>query len=180
MAYTPRVTREVFLEGVRGAWYGLDKADFKYPNNPTFGVGAILNDKAAQALNAATREVEKDSGEKGQSYAAGDTVRIRMSAETRDKKTGEITKFRPHVYMLDLTPATDEEIAKLGRNSKFTLKVRVASYAPIGKAEEGQPPKTGGISVKFVALRIDTFDAGAPSAEEQGFTASVGEEEEGF
>ena len=103
------------------AWYGLDKPDFKYPNNPTYGVGAILNDKAAQALNAATREIEKESGEKGQSYAAGDTVRIRMSAETRDKKTGEITKFRPHVYMPDLTPATDEEIAKLGRNSKFTL-----------------------------------------------------------
>jgi hypothetical protein len=180
-------SREVFLNNLRGKWFTLVEPDIKFNDNGVYGVGAILDDAAAQALNGAISAVAQESDTAGKTYSAGEVVKANMKASGVSKfgpKKGQRWTATPLVYNPDLTPADAETIAELGRKSKFTLKVRVYSYPAIGKQQEdGSWPagcRAGGISVGFVALQILNIDAGEPSPEEQGFIAAVSTEGEDF
>lgn len=179
------VEREVFLEGLRAKWYTLDEPDYKFNVAGVYGVGAVLDEAAAALLNKTIRFVENESGEIGRSYDKGEVLKANMTAQIRDKKTKALINFVPMVLLPDLTPAPTEDVKKLGRNSKFRLKVSVKSYAQVGKpiaevGPDGQETgretwptgcRAGGVSVKFRGLQILTFDAGEPTPEESGFSA---------
>ena len=170
-----RVQSEVFLEKVRCAWFTLEKPDYKYAALGVYGVGAKLDEASAAALNDVVSKVGEQAGEHWKTYFAGDIAKLNMDAARRDRKTGDLISMQPQIWMPDLNPATVADIQKLDRNSKVTVKVRVSSYPQKGEADEqgnwGPGCGPGGVSIKLAGVQIVEFDAGAPSAVEQGFSA---------
>lgn len=177
-------TLEVMLEGLRAQWQTLTEPDFKFNDNGQYGIGVALDEASASKLNKAIRYVENESGEVGRAYAAGEVLKATMTAERRDKKTGKREALTPLVYTPDAQPASAEDKAQITRNAKYNLQVLVRDYPPVGKQIEevggdGQPTgrmvwptgcRAGGVSVKFKAVQIASYDAGLPTAAEAGFT----------
>ena len=163
MAKKPSKSTTVMLDGVRGKWFTLDKPDTTYNKEGSYGVGVLLDAPNAAKISAAVAEIGEAAGVPYGKWEAGDVLKVNMRASGENRKTGEIWHDTPGVFNPDMSPATPDEIAKLGRKSRIRINVNVKSYEGVGNNPDG-------VSTKLIGVQIIAYDGGELSAEELGFT----------